>query len=172
MTTSPNAPTRHPASLEIETLLKACEVRRGRRSGPGGQHRNKVETAITITHSPSLVTGEATERRSQKQNQVVAIARLRVNLALKIRVPSEAPPSELWKLRCRGRRIRVAADHDDFATLLAEALDVIHDSESVSDAAETLRVSSTQLVKLLKVDRRGLEIVNAARVAVGERPLK
>ena len=36
----------HPAALPFDALLKECEVRRLRRSGPGGQHRNKVETAV------------------------------------------------------------------------------------------------------------------------------
>ena len=35
----------HPAELPIPELLRQCEVVHTRRSGPGGQHRNKVETA-------------------------------------------------------------------------------------------------------------------------------
>jgi protein subunit release factor B len=171
-TNNETAPSQHPASLEIEALLEACEVRRGRRSGPGGQHRNKVETAVVITHLPTLITGEATERRSQQQNRAVAITRLRINLALKLRTAANAMPSELWRSRCRGRRISVSADHDDFPALLAEALNAIETQESVADAAQSLRITSSQLVKLLKIDRRGLQLVNASRVARGERALK
>ena len=61
--------TQHPASLPYDELIRECEVRRQRRSGPGGQHRNKVETGIFIEHKPSGIRAEATEQRSQAKNQ-------------------------------------------------------------------------------------------------------
>jgi hypothetical protein len=78
-------PAVHPAALPIERLLADCRVERLRRSGPGGQHRNKVETAVRLLHVPTGVTGEASERRSQEENRRMAVARLRVNLALECR---------------------------------------------------------------------------------------
>ena len=54
----------HPARLPIDELLADCEERRLRRGGPGGQHRNKVETAVELTHRPTSVAAEANERRS------------------------------------------------------------------------------------------------------------
>ena len=75
----------HPASLDIETLISDCEIRRQRRSGPGGQHRNKVETAIFIKHLPTGIEAGATERRSQEQNRLRAIGRLRLKLAVEHR---------------------------------------------------------------------------------------
>ena len=44
--------------------------------GPGGQHKNKTETAVRLTHLPSGVTVTATERRSQLQNKEAALERL------------------------------------------------------------------------------------------------
>ena len=67
----------HPAHLSEQELLDQCEVRRQRRSGPGGQHRNKVETGIFMRHQPTGVTSEATERRHQNDNLQQAIFRLR-----------------------------------------------------------------------------------------------
>ena len=64
---------RQPA---VEQLLAECDVRASRRSGPGGQHRNKVETAISLHHLPTGVRAEASERRSQAQNQTQALFRL------------------------------------------------------------------------------------------------
>ncbi|HYW80276.1 MAG TPA: peptide chain release factor-like protein, partial [Thermoguttaceae bacterium] len=78
-------PPVHPAALPADALFEQCDMRRLRRSGPGGQHRNKVETAVVLTHRPTGISAEANERRSQAQNRNVAIARLRMNLALGIR---------------------------------------------------------------------------------------
>lgn len=157
----------HPAAIDTEKLLQQCETRRERRSGPGGQHRNKVETAIVMTHRPTGIRGEASERRSQAENRRVAIARLRVNLALKVRNsrPTGGPPSELWKSRCKGGQIKVSPTHEDFPPILAEALDeVTACGFDVAAAADNLGCSTSQLVKLLKAEPRALQLVNERRM--------
>lgn len=58
-----------------------------RATGPGGQHRNKTETGVRLTHLPSGVTVSATERRSQYQNREVALLRLAAALAEKNKPP-------------------------------------------------------------------------------------
>lgn len=45
-------------------------------SGPGGQHRNKTETAVRITHIETGISAEATESRSQHRNRQQAFFRL------------------------------------------------------------------------------------------------
>ncbi len=87
-----SAPTPHPASLSPDDLLKQCTVRRYKASGPGGQHRNKVETAIELTHRPTGLSATATERRSQHDNQRTALKRLRLKLAIEHRSPTPSPP--------------------------------------------------------------------------------
>jgi len=164
----------HPAALLEEKLLKSCDIRRQRRSGPGGQHRNKVETAIFIEHRPTGVTAEASERRSQEANRRQAIFRLRLNLAVEVRGEVDADaPSELWAHRCRGGKIAVNPQHDDFPALLAEALDHIHAREGdVKAAAEALGCSTSQLVKLLGKEPPALASVNRLRAAHGLHALK
>ncbi|HCT43853.1 MAG TPA: peptide chain release factor-like protein, partial [Phycisphaerales bacterium] len=107
--------------------MKQCTLTRGRASGPGGQHRNKVETHITLVHNPTGVEAQAGERRLAKENQRVALKRLRLCLATQVRVevPQGEIRSELWKSRCRNRKIVCSTKHADFPSLLAEALDVI-----------------------------------------------
>jgi protein subunit release factor A len=52
-----------------------------RASGPGGQHRNKSETGVRITHLPSGIVVTATESRSRHLNLRHAMARLEAKLA-------------------------------------------------------------------------------------------
>jgi hypothetical protein len=155
----------HPATGSPEQILAECDVRRLRRSGPGGQHRNKVETAVSLHHLPTGARAEASERRSQAQNRAVALFRLRVNLALEVRRPcgSDDVPSTLWQSRCRGG-LKVSAAHDDFPALLAEALDVLAalDADPKHSAAR-LSCTPSQLLRLLKLDPRALLLVNQWR---------
>ncbi len=164
----------HPANLGVEQLLADCDVWRGRRGGPGGQHRNKVETAVGLLHRPSGIQAEGNERRSQEQNRQVALFRLRVNLALGVRLDFVGvPPSELWCSRLKGKRISVNKQHDDFPSLLAEALDVVVGIDyNVSVAADQLGCSTSQLIKFLKIEPRALAIVNQGRKDRGEHALK
>ncbi len=160
----------HPSDLHERDLLQACDVRRQRRSGPGGQHRNKVETAIVLLHRPSGTQAEATERRSQAENQRMALRRLRVNLALQVRSqrPAGSIPSTLWTARCPRQRIAVSLAHDDFPSLLAEALDVIAQQQfDLHGAAQLLGTTPSQLVRFLKLDPKALLLVNQQRQALG-----
>lgn len=165
----------HPARLSRTALLEQCETRRLRRSGPGGQHRNKVETAIVLRHIPTDLSAEANERRSQSANLEVAIHRLRVTLAIHHRsaIVAAGAPSDLWRGRCRNQRIAVNPDHEDFPALLAEALDFIAATDwDVTVAAERLGITTSQLVKFLKLEPRALRQVNENRTTRGLHPLK
>lgn len=165
----------HPAALPVETLLKQCDVTRTRGSGPGGQHRNKVETAIVVQHRPTEICGEASERRSQAENQKVALFRLRVQLALQVRLSKSAADdvTALWASRVRGGRISVSSEHDDFPALLAEALDWIAFYEfDLKPASDKLACTTSQLAKFVKREPRAWSGVNAGRKAHGLHPLK
>ena len=168
-------PGTHPAAIKIETLLRGCDVRRSRAGGPGGQHRNKVETAVTVVHRSTGIRGAASERRSQEQNRREAIFRLRLNLALSWRVRRDLPcvPSCLWRQRCRRGALRVNPQHDDFPGILAEALDVIAAMAfAVPEAAEALGCTTSQLVKLLRVEPQALSWVNNQRAQANLPPLR
>ena len=156
----------HPASISEEQLLRECSERRTRRSGPGGQHRNKVETAVILTHEPTGVEAEANECRSQSENRRAAVFRLRLRLALTVRTasPPEIGVSELWRTRCRNGRMVINPEHADFPAILAEALDVLTtNSFEVPKAAEWLGCTASQLVKLLKESSPAFELLNRER---------
>ncbi len=67
----PTTNSMHRRDLRIERM---------RASGPGGQHLNKTETAIRITHLPTGITAMAQEERSQHCNRNLALARLHTRL--------------------------------------------------------------------------------------------
>lgn len=165
----------HPVTLAEAELLKDCIVKRGRHSGPGGQHRNKVETAIEITHEPTGVSTMATERRSQKENLREAIKRLRLRLAIDVRTVKSAQvyPSELWESRCVGRRIQCSERHADFPVMLAEGLNAIDAKDyDVKCAAAALGCSTSQLIRFIARVPDALTRVNSERTTRGLRTLK
>src|SRR5258706_3752272 len=68
-----------------DRLLAECDVETYRGSGPGGQHRNRRDSAVRLTHRPSGLVVTATERRSQHQNKLVALERLAARLEARSR---------------------------------------------------------------------------------------
>lgn len=100
----------HPACLEEEAILAQCVLRRGKRGGPGGQHRNKVESAVRLVHGPTGVEGQASERREPARNHAMALRRLRVNLALEARgwFGLKDVPSARWQSRVRRGKAKTA----------------------------------------------------------------
>lgn len=165
----------HPACWTDELLLRACEMRFVRRSGPGGQHRNKVSSGVQLLFGADGPVAEANERRSQADNRRVALSRLRRLLAVQVRTAWNANTElpELWRSRVQGGRIVVSAEHRDVPGLLAIALDCLaaHDWDAGS-AAEALECSTTQLVRFLGEEPLALGKLNTERRARGMKALR
>lgn len=147
-------PPPHPATLSVELLLRSCQWGRERTGGPGGQHRNKVESGVWITHMPTGIEASAGERRSAEDNKKVAVTRLRRALAVDVRcpVPSGEIRSTLWLSRCTPQGTLVCnSDHHDYPSLLAEAIDVIAAANwDPKRASIRLCCTLSQIIKLLK----------------------
>ena len=169
-----NSQLHHPVRLNDDQLKNVCTITRTRRGGPGGQHRNKVETAIVITHVDSGIAAQAGEKRSQHANLTVAIARLRTNLAIGIRSdPLPTQISDLWRSRVKNQRINVSLSHADYPLILTEALDALTAKENdIVAAAKSLNISTSQLIKFFKANPQVFDHIQQTRRSIGLNTLK
>ena len=75
-----------------EELLKVCNVNTFRAGGKGGQHLNKTESAVRMTHLSTGTVVTCQDERSQYQNKIKCLIRLREKLEeLNYRPPKRIP---------------------------------------------------------------------------------
>src|SRR5690606_37647101 len=60
----------------FSVTLADCRVDTFRSGGKGGQHQNKTETGVRITHAASGAVGESRDHRSQHMNKREAFRRM------------------------------------------------------------------------------------------------
>jgi protein subunit release factor B len=96
-----------------EDLLRECEIDTFRASGPGGQHVNKTESAVRLKHLPSGLVVTCRQERSQHQNKMLCLRKLRAKIAQlnhrpAKRVPTRVPRSAKNRtLEAKARRARI-----------------------------------------------------------------
>src|SRR5882672_8518808 len=107
-----------------EDLLRQCAVDTFRASGPGGQHVNKTESAVRLTHLPSGVVVTSQQERSQHRNKALCLEKLRskiekMNYRPAKRVPTRVPRSAKNRImeekarRSRIKRLRSKPSPDE-----------------------------------------------------------
>ena len=140
----------NPADLQIDTF---------RSSGAGGQHVNKTESAIRITHLPTGMVVECQDERSQYKNKDRAMKILASRLAEQAREKQNAELAAERRSQVgtgmRNERIRTynfpqgrVTDHRIGLTLykidpiMDGALDELIDALTAADQAERLRAEA------------------------------
>jgi len=82
-----------PLAAYLKKLLDECDVETFRGPGPGGQHRNKTESAVRMTHRPSGIVRIARDDRSQLRNRRIALERIWQALEARKRRPKPRVPT-------------------------------------------------------------------------------
>ena len=156
-----------------ERLLAECELQRYRAPGPGGQKRNKTDSAVRLHHRPSGLAATATESRSQHDNKLRALRRLRTQIAVSTRIPPA--PSVEWPagIQATGSTLKVRPSNPAIHALIALLLDDLQASGGLlSEVAERWGVSSSSLVRLLASVPVAWAEVNKLRAAFNRKPLR
>jgi hypothetical protein len=162
-----------------DALIAQSEVDRYRASGPGGQHRNKTESAVRLRHKPSGATAIGEDSRSQAENKIHAVRRLRAHIALELREPigldGYAPSPRLAALVAGGTaplgaRTRLTGE---YWAAIAELLDLlVAGALEIGTTAQRLGITTGALSKLLLHDDQVGRAVNDLRRARQMRPLR
>jgi peptide chain release factor 2 len=125
-------------SIEIEINGKDLRIDTFRAQGAGGQHVNKTDSAVRITHLPTNTVVQCQNERSQIQNKAMAMKMLR---------------SKLYELEMRKR---------------AEAQDAAKAAQKKIEWGSQIRSYVLQPYQLVKDLRTGLENTNPAAVLDGD----
>lgn len=125
-------------TIEIEIIDKDVRVDTYRASGAGGQHINKTDSAVRMTHIPTGIVVQCQNQRSQHKNRAQALSMLK---------------ARLYELELKNREEVLKADQE---------------SKSEIGWGHQIRSYVLQPYQLVKDLRTGVEITNPQAVLDGE----
>jgi len=135
-------------NIEIEILDKDLRVDTYRASGAGGQHVNKTDSAVRITHLPTNIVVQCQSDRSQLKNRAEAMKMLKSRLY----------EFELQKKREEQNKAEAAKTDNSWGHQIRSY--VLHPYQMVKDLRTNYEVGNTQKVLDGEID----EFIKAALV--------
>ena len=121
-------------TIEVEVLDKDLRVDTYRSSGAGGQHVNKTDSAVRLTHLPTGIVVQCQNDRSQHKNRAAAMKMLK---------------ARLYELEMRKREEAAQAQHDakgDIGWGFQIRSYVLQPYQMVKDLRTGVETSNTQAV--------------------------
>ena len=130
-------------TMPVDEFCRCCTVSLFKASGPGGQHRNKTFSAVRLQLNGSALSAEDCTERSQLRNKSNAVKKLKMKLALSVRVLPSLPPE----------RIECSLTADDYPLFAARLFDLLweHDFDYRAVAA-VCSISPSALLKKIARD--------------------
>lgn len=157
-------------SLQDHELLAQCEEDHYRASGPGGQKRNKTDSAVRLRHLPTGLILTATESRSRPENQRRALRRLRQALAHQHR--QSVSPRELSDF-IEILDLELPPRDPRYLPTVAFVLDLLEEQRGrIAEVAEQLGTTTASLARFLHTTTETWRAAQELRAAHGQRPLR
>jgi peptide chain release factor 2 len=144
-------------TIEVEIDEKDLRIDTFRASGAGGQHVNKTESAIRITHIPTGIVVQCQNERSQHKNRATAMRLLRARLYEYERARRD---QEVAKLRGEQRQIEFGSQIRSYT---------LHPSQRVKDHRTGFEVGNVDAVLDGDLDRF-IRAMLVEKAAGGARP--
>jgi len=128
-------------NIEVEIKEEDLRIDTYRASGAGGQHVNKVSSAVRITHIPSNIVVQCQNERSQHKNREMALKILRSKL---YQLRKEEEEKKLEKIESQKKKIEWGSQIRSY---------VFHPYNLVKDHRTGMETSNTQGVMDGDLDR-------------------
>ena len=149
---------------DYSNFIKECNLLEFQTRSAGGQHVNRKYSAIRVIHNPTKYTSYSSNTRSQYKNKQSAVYKIKIKIALNIRVEKNA----IIKSSIKYNFINNFSIRSRSPIWIAIILDLLlkykYDSKIV---AETLGISTTRLIKILYNEIIIWRFVNQCRNKVG-----